>query len=182
MKKYIILGAAILAVIILKNKKKNEKPKETGGNTMLQEDDILDALRNIKEKFGTDKAAMIERLFRLETAHFKSSQWMNARTPGMEIGGGVKTFPYGWSSLYEFSKAYDYDPSDFSTWTHAENKTGKIKTFITFPSVRASFDFVAYLMKKRNWNFGSWFSTKEESQREYVNTLNTIRARYVETL
>jgi hypothetical protein len=178
MNKYIIIAAIVVVLLLLPKKTKNEP----SSNPMLIEDDIIDALQGLKAKYGKDNAAMIERLFRLETAHFKSSQWMNARTPGMEIGGGVKEFPYGWSSLYEFAKAYDYEPGDFSTWTHAENKTGKIKTFIVFPSVKAAFDFVGYLMKKRNWNFGSWFSTKETSQRQYVDTLNTIRARYVETL
>jgi hypothetical protein len=100
----------------------------------------------------------------------------------MEIGGGVRQFPYGWSSLYEFAKAYNLDADDFSTWTHPENQTGKIKTFVVFPSASAAFEFVAYLIKKRNWNFGSWFSTQAEKQQNYVDTLNTIRARYVEAL
>jgi hypothetical protein len=178
MKTPIIIAAVVILLLLL--------PKKTAQNTtpsnMLAEDDIIDSLRELKNKYGADKAAMVERLFRLETAHFKSSQWVNARTPGMEIGGGVRTFPYGWSSLYEFAKAYDYDANDFSTWTHPENKTGKIKTFIVFPNVRASFEFVAYLIKKRNWNFGSWFSTRPEYQENYVDTLNTIRARYVDAL
>ena len=149
---------------------------------MLKEDEILDALKNIKATYGSDKAAMIERLFRLETAHFKSSQWVHSLTPGMEIGGSVRTFPFGWSSLYAFAKEYQYDPSSFSTLTQTENGTGRLKTFIVFPSVKASFDFVAYLMDKRNWNFGSWFSLEEESQKRYVDSLNAIRARYIEAL
>jgi hypothetical protein len=177
MKTYIIIAAVIVLLLML--------PKKTADNTtnpMLAEDDIIDSLRQLKNKYGREKAAMIERLFRLETAHFKSSQWQNARTPGMEIGGGVRTFPYGWSSLYEFTKTYNYEPGDFSTWTHPENQTGKIKTFIVFPTARAAFEFVGYLMNKRNWNFGSWFSTKPDFQQNYVDTLNTIRARYVEQL
>jgi hypothetical protein len=177
MKNYLIIGAVLLFLLLLP-----KKTAQTENNPMLAEDDIIDSLRQLKNKYGREKAAMIERLFRLETAHFKSSQWVNARTPGMEIGGGVRTFPFGWSSLYEFSKAYDYEPNDFSTWTHPENQTGKIKTFIVFPTVRAAFEFVGYLMNKRNWNFGSWYSLKPESQASYVDTLNTIRARYIEQL
>jgi hypothetical protein len=177
MKNYLIIGAVLLFLLLLP-----KKTAQTENNPMLAEDDIIDSLRQLKNKYGSEKAAMIERLFRLETAHFKSSQWTNARTPGMEIGGGVRTFPFGWSSLYEFSKAYDYEPGDFSTWTHPENRTGKIKTFIVFPNVKAAFDFVGYLMNKRNWNFGSWYSTRPEYQQNYIDTLNTIRARYVEAL
>lgn len=178
MNKYLIIAAVVVFLLLLPKK----TSKNNTQNGMLAEDDIKEALRGLKNKYGAEKAAMIERLFRLETAHFKSSQWVNARTPGMEIGGGVKIFPYGWSSLYEFAKAYDYEPADFDTWTHPENKTGKIKTFIVFPSVKAAFDFVGYLMNKRNWNFGSWYSTKAEAQQQYVDTLNTIRARYTEQI
>ena len=57
MKNYIIIAAVILFLLLI--------PKKTAQNTntnMLAEDDIIDSLRQLKNKYGREKAAMIERL------------------------------------------------------------------------------------------------------------------------
>jgi hypothetical protein len=107
---------------------------------------------------------------------------MATNTPGMEIAKGKNNFPFGWSSLQEFCIKEGLGASDFSTWTSPENKTGIEKTFIKFPSQYFAILFVAFLINKRKWNLGSWFSTNPEKQLGYTVYLDRIKPRIVDAL
>jgi hypothetical protein len=173
--RYVILVAAIAVFLMFmyEPKKKAES---------METKDYQDAFRLIFNKYGREKAETVERLFRLETAHFKSGQFLHTLTPGMEIAKGKFTFPYGWSSLQEFANETGLKAGDFSTYTMNENQTGKEKTFIAFPNLAASVLFVAYLLNKRNWNAGSWYSTNPSSQQSYTQNLNKIVPKIVNSL
>lgn len=173
--RYVILVAAIAVFLMfLYEPKKKAESMETK--------DYQDAFKLIFNKYGREKAETVERLFRLETAHFKSGQFLHTLSPGMEISKGKFTFPYGWSSLKEFSDETGLKAGDFSTYTMNENQTGKEKTFIAFPNLAASVLFVAYLLNKRGWNAGSWYSTNPSSQSSYTAKLKTIQPKIINTL
>ena len=177
-KKYIIVLLIIFAVIILMQKTKrqiemNQSPEE-------KQKDIQKALSEIISKYGRSAAETIERLFRLETRHFKSQQWLKANTPGMEVFNS--NFPYGWSSLKKFTDVTGIPENSFSKFSIRENGTGIEKTFVVFPNAYDSMMFVAYLLNSRGWNAGSWYSRDKAKQNEYAESLQSIIPRITNTL
>jgi hypothetical protein len=167
-------GAVILAAILKKDEIKAEINEAMGNNT----DEVKNALKTIGETYGVDKAQMTERLIRWETAHFKSTQWKKGNTAGMEIAKGKFVYPYGWSSLKEFSEAAAIKPEAFSTYDMIENGTGLTKTFIKFPSAYLYVLFLVYVIKKRNWNWGAWYSTNADKQATYFNKIMGVKPRF----
>lgn len=168
----VVKTLVVLSLIILLTKKTYSM--NSSGN-----ENVSSALLEIANKYGAERAKRIEQIIRLETAHFNSIQWKKGNTAGMEVGNDKKVFPFGWSSLAEFVELNGLNPSNFSTYTMVENRTGKIKRFIKFPS---SFDFIlflAFLMKKRGWDYGSWYSRNKESKERYIETLNRITPKIV---
>ena len=142
------------------------------------EQDAVKALKAAEKKFGTDAAALLERVMRWETAHFTSGQYKRTGSPGMEIGGSNKSYPYGWvTPVGLWEKNPQYKP--IGTYTTPENQTGKIKTFIKFPSVEAAVMTLGEVLKNRNWNAGSWYSTNPTSQKLYNDKINKVRNRII---
>jgi hypothetical protein len=146
------------------------------------EKEIESALNKVKEVYGVNYAKRLEQLFRNETAHFKSGNFLKTLSPGMEVGAKV-IYPYGWSSLFEF---WENNPQYKPTGTHsqAENtsalaKKRGVRTFIKFGSVEASMMTVAHLIKLRGGNFGAWFSKNAVQQLAYNHELDKIKVRIV---
>jgi len=150
---------------------------------MVTESEIKAALQKVKSVYGLDHAKRIEQLYRNETAHFKSGNFLKTLSPGMEIGKGKFTFPYGWPSLVPFWMAYPhYKPVE--TFEQVENTSGLakskgVKTFIVFKTIEASMMTVAELIHLRDGNFGSWFALEPTAQANYVKVLDTIKARFI---
>lgn len=134
-----------------------------------------DSLLYIFQKYGADIAKKVERIYRVETAHFTSGQYKKTFSPGMERHG--EGFPFGWSSMKDFWEKEGIIPG-FHTMT--ENKTGKIKTFLKLPDLASAMEGLAIYLQK--YPPGRWYSTKPESQAKYENTLATVRPRIVEGL
>lgn len=151
------------------------------GLKMTQRDfteaDAAEAIRAAKQVYGVNEAAILEKILRLETAHFKSEQFKKTGSGGMEIGAGKKSFPYGWTSPLSL---WNSNPNlkPIGTLTTPENKTGIVKTFIIFPSVKAAAFTMAEVLKRRGWNAGSWFSTNPVLQENYNRSINKIKARF----
>jgi hypothetical protein len=182
---YYIAIAAFLLYLIFRKKEDSVEAAIANSNTIIEEHmkaEIYNGLSAVLERYGADFAKNVERLYRLESAHFKSQQFKKGFSAGMEAFGAE--FPYGWTSLKEFinKEAPDLKPSDFSTFEMREGGTGKIKTFIKFPSVYYAMMFLAFVIEKRNSNFGSWYSKKPEAQQRYNEKLKTIRPRIVNEL
>ncbi len=183
MKKYYYIAAGAFILYLAFRKKSKSVESELNSTEMNTPEEYIDevykALTAIVDRWGEEKAKGIERMYRLETAHFKSEQFKKGFTAGMEAFSDK--FPYKWSSLQAFieEEATDLSPSDFSTFTMREGGTGKIKTFIKFPSIPDAFNFLAFVLNKRKWNYGSWYSTKPESQQRYNERLKTIKPRIV---
>jgi len=180
---YKIIAVSLLlgAIAFWQNKalaNRTTKKREMKNNNNFTESDAKTAIEKVKDVFGRDEAKIVERLMRLETAHFKSDQYKKTGSPGMEIGGKNTTYPYGWRQPVKF---WDDNPRYKPTgiYTRPENKTGIKKSFIVFPSVTAAALTLAYILKQRNWNAGSWYSTNIAKQNEYNAYINKISNRFI---
>ena len=57
------------------------------------DEEIKSALQKVKDTFGLNVAIQIEKVFRNETAHFKSQGFLNSFSAGMEAT--IAIYPYG---------------------------------------------------------------------------------------
>ncbi len=180
--KVILIATIAVVIVYYVNKSFFSIKFDKNGNRMVNENDIKSALKKVSNKYGADFAKQVERLFRKETYHFKSGQFLKTLSPGMEISGSAasKVFPFGWS-LNEFLQGYNpMLKSKFYTHTMNENGTGKSKTFVGFPDLETSMMFVAWMIKnKRGGRFGYWYSKNESSAIAYESALTQIIARYI---
>jgi hypothetical protein len=168
-----LAGGLALIGVILGIRKGIVSAKKVG-----TESEILSGLAWVIDNYGRSFAENVERVLRWETAHFKSKQWIDGNTAGMEAT--TITFPYGWSSLSEFVNDMDVDPSLFTTYTMVENNTGITKRFIRFPDAYTFIIFLAWFIKnKRGGRFGYWYSLDEASARRYENNIAGVVPRYV---
>ncbi len=143
------------------------------------EQEIKDALRFMVSQHGEAFTKGIEQLFRNETRHFKSGNFIKTLSPGMEATH--HEMPYGWTSLVDFWKSNEqYAPS--SLFNEVDNKSelsesrGE-RTFICFPNVKASMMTVAKVIEIKG-SFGKWFNNIPADQTAYEQTLNEIIPRF----
>lgn len=137
----------------------------------LKEDQNLKAIfENIKNTYGKDIAVNVEKIMRLESGHFSSAQYKNTGSAGMLAF--ADTYPYGWTSLKEF-----WDKNPRIKPTGIGYTFGKYK-YLAFPNY-GGFYSLAEILKRRNNNAGSWYSTEPEQQAEYIAKLNTIKTQFV---
>lgn len=150
---------------------------------MVTDKEIELGLLKVKEVYGLAHAKRLEQLFRNETAHFKSGNFIKTLSPGME--STKDTFPYGWSSLESFWLVNpQYKP--IGVFKQVENssalaKSRGVRSFIQFENCIASFMSVAHLINIRGGNFGRWFATKDHPDKiaAYNNELDKIKVRIV---
>jgi hypothetical protein len=137
------------------------------------ENSFQNNLKKIKNKFGGNIAKNVERIYRLETNHFKSGQFQNTYSPGME--SFANAYPYGWNTISNiFWNNYPiHAPVGF--YSGKEGKTGKTKIFLKFPSLLSAMYTIAYFLQHYNNNPGRWYSTKTESQNRYNKSINKIK-------
>jgi hypothetical protein len=133
------------------------------------------ALRLIHDKYGKEMAENIERMYRDETAHFTSKQYIHTGTGGMEEGK--------WD-MSLFNEYPEYAP--VGTWSAFENKgasglggneqvTDRRKVFLVLPSVEAAMVYKAEYIKRHGGNFARWHSTNKAKQDFYRSALLKIR-------
>ncbi|MFC5474140.1 LysM peptidoglycan-binding domain-containing protein [Paraherbaspirillum soli] len=159
--------------------KNNVKPEESTHD--FNENDAREALRYIYDKYGKDTAEVVERMYRVETAHFKSKQYQKCGTPGMESHGAPPY--YGWSGSY-------FNEAPIGLWAAFEGAglsgaggnaqiTDKKKQFVMVSSVKVGMEYIAKYMAAYNGNYARWFSTDESKQELYKKTLNDVVPRIV---
>lgn len=119
---------------------------------------------------------LVEQIYRLETAHFRSTQYIRTGTPGMERHG--KKFPWGWTMFADLWKSFRFRPVGVITMT--ENYTGVEKQFLVMPSVFAGITALLLYIDK----FGAyrWYSTDPVKQAEYKAKLDKITTPIYNTL
>lgn len=152
---------------------------------MITDIDISNALKVVSSKYGMPLAKRIEQLFRNETRHFKSGNFLITLSPGMQAT--TSTLPYGWSSLSAFWKSNPkYAPIGLHIQKENDSAMAKSignQTFMTFPSIEGSMMSVAELIHLRGDNAGSWFSKTDAAlQKKYNDELDKIIPRFCNKL
>lgn len=140
-------------------------------------EDAPKGLESVLRNFGRETAQQVEKIFRLETRHFKSEQFVNTGSAGMVA---VKTgFPFGWGSLLRFmgSDLAKGDKTGF--WKYKMLVGQKYWEYIGFPTIEDSMNFVAQTITDRG-RAGAWYSTRPESQDGYEEKLSKIRTPIVD--
>ena len=162
----------IISTIARAAKKRNKMEDFT-------EDNFAAALRDAKNKFGYEIAANIERIYRLETSHFKSGGFTKTGAAGMEAATGKEIYPYGWTSMVKSGAWPKHKPTGIIYLT--EGGTGKLKPFLKFDKISDAVMTLGYFLKYFNNNAGRWFASDSypAKQTEYANYIKNIRVNYV---
>ena len=146
------------------------------------------ALLKVYKEYGEEIAMIVEKMYRLETDHFKSEQYQNCGTGGMEVFG--KAPYYGWDSS-TFKQHPQYSP--VGTWSAMENKgldgkggnaqqKDKPKVFVKLPSVLAGMIYKADYINRYDGNYASWYNKNNmQAQEKYRESLKGIIPRIVRT-
>lgn len=132
---------------------------------MFTEKDAEKALIEFMALKGKERAKLIERMFRLETRHFKSTQFQVCGSPGMEDGN--------WSGL---------DESKFEKVKMKDNHLTGEKQMRTFIKWHNILDFCVYLsdyIDRHKGNYGRWNSMNAEKQAKYMRVVGTIKNRFI---
>lgn len=145
---------------------------------------ILSALKKVALHYGKDMAIKVEALFRNETKHFKSGNFLKCFSPGMEAT--VDFMPYGWSSLAPYWKEHsEYAP--IGIHKQVENDSAMMKSrgerrFIMFPNLEAAMMTVAKRLDLKGGDTGSWASNNPDSQKKYREYLLKIKTHLANSL
>ena len=158
---YILVIIIVLFILYYFVFKKSEYEKE-----------FAFVLKKVKNRYGENIAKNVEKMYRLETNHFKSGQFKGTYSPGMEKFGN--NYPYGWNTIAKiFWDIYPINqPVGF--WSGKEGKTGKQKTFLKFPSLQSAVFTLAEFLKHYGNNPGRWYSLNKDSQTRYNNSISKI--------
>src|SRR3990172_8354474 len=124
-------------------------------------DDAKNAILSIANRYGVDMAKTIEKMMRLETAHFTSLQYRKTGSEGMEDGK--------WSNL-----PYPMDSIPMDD-THKDG----LERFIVWKSVTDFATYLAEYINRHNGNFARWNSLNPLAQIEYRSRVNSVIPRFV---
>lgn len=129
------------------------------GKTMFTVKDAEEAVKAVAAKYGNDLAKTVEKMWRLETAHFKSEQYTRTGTAGMVVSKGwPKSVPQNETvSFVVDGKKYTYlvwNPKDFAM-------------------------FLAEYIRTYNGNFARWNSLNSFAQTEYRKRVNSVTSFFV---
>lgn len=196
MKKYIYISIIVLLIVavlvfikVRKNKKTLSKKQNSNCMANFTEENAKDALRQIVRDYGREMAVNIEKMYRIETAHFTSGQYRKSGSPGMEAHGAAPY--YGWAStpwkarpeLAPCGLVSMFENAGMSGTPGANTQvTSKPKQFLAFDSVYAAMYALAEYIKRHNGNHARWYSTTAQGQEIYRNKLSKIRARILDTI
>jgi len=130
-------------------------------------------IKKALSKFPKAIVENAERIYRLETAHFTSGQFLRSLSPGMEKTSNI--YPYGWQSLNIaiWSKQPEYKPTGFVAGK--ENGTGITKYFLKFPTFEAGFFTICTFLSLHKNNAGRWFSLDSKLQAGYNAKIANIK-------
>ncbi len=123
-------------------------------------DNAKAAILEVKRIYGDSMAKIVEKMMRLETAHFTSKQYRKTGSAGME-DGKWKNLPYEMDTI-EMDDVYKPGMEKFIVW-------------------RSVTDFAIYLadyINRYNGNYARWNSTNSALQAEYTNRVNSVTPLY----
>jgi hypothetical protein len=154
----LLVVASIAAVYYLyfrKPKKDKMEQKE------FTPSDAENALLTMAGKYGKERAQLLEKIMRWETAHFKSGQYKKGGSAGMETGR--------WYNL----------PDGLSTYQMKDNLTGYMATFIKWTSVIQFLEYLNKYIDRYNGNFARWNTTDPQRQADYRAKVLSVRNRTI---
>jgi hypothetical protein len=166
----VVISSLILAALILILKKIANMKKDKLDSDAAATPSIRQAMQTIKINYGTAIARNVERIFRLETAHFASGGFLATNAAGQLAF--AEHFPYGWYSLVNL---WNSQPQRKPTQTVRLNGYDYLK----FANVEDAAFAVAEILKLRGNNPGAYFSNDAAQQAEYNAKLVGIEAKYV---
>ena len=172
MKKKIVLLAVLLLVYLLLNKQKKTMEAKTPGtrNTWKKVDrenrftpkEAEDAILYAAQKYGQYFGRIFEKIYRHETAHFKSGQFVSTGTPGMERGRWSGLTPYLGTEI-QFS-------------THTDPKKGPVDYIVWKKPLTSFVDFFHdFIQRKRGGNWAAWNTLNPERQNAYRERVLKVR-------
>lgn len=172
-KAWIAAGAVLLALFLLPKgaKAENDAP---GGSGVQQptEAQMRAAFQAARARFGADIARNAERIYRLETAHFKSGQFRATNTAGMRATRD--TYPFGW-------KERGTNPALFAPVVYmAENAGGPRVAWVAFIRFEDALTYLCKVLQERGNNPGAWNSTDPARQTSYNAALQGIRTPFTD--
>lgn len=147
-------------------------------------DAIRRAIGQVRDQYGPDMARAVERIYRLETAHFASLGFRKTYAAGMEAPKGKEgAYPYGWTTLAAtlWKDAPAARPIGVLGMREGDGITTPsrgIRPFLIFPTLSAAMMSLAETIAQRG-RPGAWFSRLKGEQEKYEEKLRTIKARYV---
>lgn len=168
--KLIIVGVVIVFLLLLVSLNLSSKPLGVEENSPSDAVNLQGAFDQLVSEYGHEIANMVERIYRLETRHFKSEQYLNTFGAGMLKFGN--NFPYGWTSMKNLWDKSENRPIGFYPMT----VSGKIYTYIKFPNLMAGLRSVATYLQK--YNAGRWNTTDPDGQLAYEGKLNFMTTKY----
>lgn len=147
------------------------------------ESDIKNAFAEVLKIYGPDLAKETEKIFRLETRHFKSGNFLKTLSPGMEAT--KFQFPFGWTSLTKLWSETNFAP--LGTFAQTENDTAimkskGIKNYIVFPDIESAVFSVAEILRKRGGKAGTWFAIERKAQETYQQYADKVKPKFVNEL
>ena len=153
---------------------------------LFNEEDARVALKVIYDKYGEEIATIVEKMYRLETAHFKSLQYKHCGTGGMEAFGDAPY--YGWNSTTYVSHP---EHTPIGTWSAFEGaglsgkggnaqQKDKAKSFVKLPTVLAGMEYKAEYIERYDGNYARWFNATDTNAQEiYKESLVGIKPKIV---
>jgi hypothetical protein len=156
MKKFILIFIILIAFFLI---------------TLKKDTNMIETIKKALRLYSRGVVNNAEKIFRLETNHFKSLQFQKTFSAGMQATGLL--FPYGWSSLKRFwNTTPQYKP--IGTEMMQDNQTKKTVSFVKFPTFEAAFISLCEILQKRNNNAGAYFSNLPEKQDYYIALISKI--------
>lgn len=171
-----ILPLPLMVGFLIYRKLRNRKMPKIKPNASL-------GLQKVAKKYGVAYAREIEKAMRIETAHFTSVQWLKTGTAGMEAKNNV--FPFGWSSLSEFSKIKGLNENFFFLKKMKDNHDGREPYFIGFSDTGVFVEFFAWFIQtKRGGDVLSWYRLPNsqlaiQQRDKYRQTMDKIQTKFV---
>ena len=164
----ILFMALLLALALLFSKNLQRRQSDTSFLASFHENEFLRYLKQLREtgQFEDKILVWLEAIYRLETNHFKSTQFLKTFSAGMEKFGEPPY--YGWNAKH-FGNI-----TPIGTVDMRENNTGVKKTFIVFKNFPDAMIVLANFLKHHG-RAGRWFSTDEKKQREYEMKLLQVQ-------
>lgn len=163
-KKKLFIGVVLLGTaLLLMTKKKNLIVKE------FNEQDAKDAIDAVKFRYGIERAKIVEKILRAETAHFKSEQYKKTGSAGMLVSSA-------WGET--INKLPTIDIHLKKSQKDAEN-TGATAKYYVFPTVTYFAYFLSDYIDRHKGDFLRWRSSNNQTYRDhYATLLNSIKNRF----